>query len=299
MERIFKWLFALIFVVIVVGAGFIFIVKEGTCAIVSRFGRIANVHTEAGFHFKLPWPIDRIITFDTRSQYMDSGYNETLTNDKINIILQTYLVWNISDPARFYTSVGDFDVAQRYLNDLIANVKNGVMGNYTISSLVSMNLEDIKMDEICKAIEERVSLSASDNYGIGVQKLRFKRVTLPDANVQSVFSQMIADRQRLVAQYSAEGERDSTIITSEASARASEIVAQGRFDAAEIDAATEKQVAEIYAEAYDKHMELFVFLKKLIALENSVNPETVVIMRASESPFDIIMSINENEGDVR
>jgi membrane protease subunit HflC len=122
--------------------------------------------------------------------------------------------------------------------------------------------------------------------------LKIKRLALPDANIQSVFGQMIAERQKYAAQYIAEGERDSAIIVSEASARAAEIIAQGRFEAAEIDAETEKRIAEIYGDAYNANSRLFIFLKKLIALENSVSPDTVLIMRASESPFDVITGMN-------
>ena len=154
MNKMFKWLFVLVFIVIVLAAGFTFTVREGSSAIITRFGRIVHVHKEAGLYFKLPWPIDNIITLDTRNQYMDSGYNETLTNDRINIILQTYLVWNIGEPAVFYNRVGDFAAAQRHLNNIITNAKNGVLGNYMFSSLVSTNLEEIKLDEISRAIEE-------------------------------------------------------------------------------------------------------------------------------------------------
>jgi hypothetical protein len=50
-------------------------------------------------------------------------------------------------------------------------------------------------------------------------------------------------------------------------------------------------IAEIYGEAYNRNAELFVFLKNLIALENAVNPDTVLIMRASESPFNAILKM--------
>ena len=53
---------------------------------------------------------------------------------------------------------------------------------------------------------------------------------------------------------------------------------------------TEKKIAEIYGEAYDANSELFIYLKKLIALENSVSPETVIIMNAEDSAFDILSS---------
>ena len=288
MNRLYKVLFIFIFVVIVLAAGFTFTVKEGYSAIISRFGKIVNVHNDAGLYFKLPWPVDKVITYDARSQYMDSGYNETLTNDKINIILQTYIVWRVDDIKKFHISIGNYSAAQRHLNDLAATAKNSVLGNYRLSSLVSTNIEEIKINEICRAIEEKTARPALANYGIKVQTLKIKRLALPEANIKSVFNQMIGDRQKYVSQFVAEGERDSAIITGEADARAAEIYAQGKFEASQINAETERMIARIYGEAYDRNSRLFVFLKKLLALENSVNADTTIIMRANESPFDII-----------
>jgi membrane protease subunit HflC len=292
MSKLYKVLFVLIFSVIVVAAGFTFTVKEGYSVIISRFGKIVNVHNDAGLYFKLPFPIDKVITYDTRNQYMDSGYNETLTNDKINIILQTYIVWRITDIQKFHTSIGNYNTVQRHLNDLAATAKNSVLGNYPLSSLVSTNVEEIKIDEICQTIEEKTASSALANYGIEIQALKIKRLALPEANVKSVFNQMIADRQKYVSQFVAEGERDSAIITGEADAKAAEIYAQGKLESSQIDAETERMVARIYGEAYDRNSRLFIFLKRLIALENSVNADTTIIMRANESPFDIITGTN-------
>jgi len=292
MSKIYKVVFVLIFIGIVVAAGFTFTVKEGYGVIISRFGKIVNVYEDAGLHVKLLWPVDKVITYDTRKQYMDSGYNETLTNDKINIILQTYIVWRISDIKKFHTSIGNYNAAQRHLNDLAATAKNSVLGNYRLSSLVSTNIEEIKIDEICHAIEEKTAQSAFTNYGIEVQTLKIKRLALPEANVKSVFNQMIADRQKYVSRFIAEGERDSAVIMGEADARAAEIYAQGKLEASQIDAETERIIARIYGEAYDRNSRLFVFLKKLIALENSVNADTTIIMRSNESPFDIITGSN-------
>ena len=98
----------------------------------------------------------------------------------------------------------------------------------------------------------------------------------------------MADRQKYANELLAEGKRDAAIITGEANAEAAQILADGKLEAASIDAETERQVAEIYREAYEDNAELFIFLKKLIALENSVNENTVIVMPASDSPFDIL-----------
>jgi len=99
---------------------------------------------------------------------------------------------------------------------------------------------------------------------------------------------MIADREKQVTKLLSEGKRDAAQITSEADARAAEIVANGQKEAAKINAETEKRIAEIYGEAYDANSELFIYLKKLIALENSVSADTVIIMNAEDSAFDIL-----------
>ncbi|QSX06123.1 protease modulator HflC [Sedimentibacter sp. zth1] len=292
MKKQLKWIFLILFILIVIVTGFTFTVREGSCAIVTRFGEIKDIYIESGLHFKLPAPIDKVIVYDKRNQYMDSGFTETLTNDKINIILQTYLVWNISDTEKYYTSVENTFVAQKHLNDLVANIKNSVLGNYKLSALVSTDLESIKINEISKQIEKQVSTAALENYGINISTLKIKRLALPSANIQSVFDQMIADRQKYVSKFISEGNRDAAIIEGQANADAAEILSNGQIEAAQIDAETEKQIAQLYGEAYDKNSELFIFLKKLIALENSVNPNTVIIMRQEDSPFDIIENLN-------
>lgn len=292
MKSKYKWVFAALLMVIIIAFGFTFTVREGSCSIVSRFGDVRTVYTDAGLHMKLPYPFEKIITYDTRSQYMDSGYTETLTNDKNNIILQTYLIWNIEDAMKYYKSVGDNEKATKYLNDLVANVKNGVMGGYELSALVSTDLESIKIDEISEKIEEQIAEKSLSDYGINVESVKIKRLALPENNVESVLEQMIADRQKQVTKLISEGDRDAAIIMSQANAKAAELLAEGWLEASSIDSETEKKVAEIYGEAYDTNAELFIFLKNLIALENSVNEDTVIIMKSEDSPFNILSGNN-------
>ncbi len=289
-KHLWKWLFATLLIVILVIFGFTFTVREGSGVIVSRFGEIRRVCTEAGLYFKFPFPIDNTIVLDLRAQVMDSGYTETLTHDKRNIILQTHMVWNIENPALFYTSIGSMDTATKYLNDLLANSKNGVMGSYDLSNLVSTNEEDIKLANIESDILFAVKEKASANYGVNVQTVKVKRLSLPYTNVETVFEQMSTDRQKYVTQLIAEGERDASIIRSSADAEAAEIIANGQREAAAIQADTERQVSEIYAEAYSKNPELFTMLQQLSALEGYASDKTTLVMESSESPFSVLIS---------
>lgn len=105
-KRIVKWGFAIIVAAIIGFFGFVFKVNEGQCAVVTRFGAARAEITQAGMYFRLPWPFENVSLYDARKQYMDSGYLETLTHDKKNVIMQTYAIWSISDPLKYYTSGG-------------------------------------------------------------------------------------------------------------------------------------------------------------------------------------------------
>jgi membrane protease subunit HflC len=287
-KKYYKWIFAVLLAVIVIGFGFTLTVREGSAAIVSNFGKVRAVYTESGLYAKLPWPFEKVVTFDMRRQGMDSGLVETLTSDKKNIILQVCVIWSIADPLKFHIGIGSNATAEKYLNDLVANAKNGVLGKYPLSALVSTNAEDVKIDLVSREIQEQVARKAEEDYGIKVTALKIKRLSFPEANIDDVFQQMITERQKHSVRLISEGERDAAIIIGNANAEAAEIKSEGKQKAAEIDAETERKVAEIYSEAYAKDPELFTFLKKLMALENSVNENTVIIMTSDETPFDII-----------
>lgn len=287
-KGIIKWGFALIVVAIIGFFGFVFKVNEGQCAVVTRFGAARAEITRAGMYFRLPWPFENVSIYDARKQYMDSGYLETLTHDKKNVIMQTYAIWSIDDPLKYYTSVGDTALAEKYLGDLITNSKNGTMGSYDLSSLVSMDEDNIKISEIEQLMMEEVSAHAEEQYGIKLHELRLKRLGLPATNVQSVFTQMQAERQKYIDQLLAEGERDAKIIMSESDAEVARIVAEGREEAAAINAETEREVAQIYADAHTQDPELYQFLRKLAAVEASVDENTVMIVTMDQPPFDVL-----------
>ena len=293
MGKYMKWIYASLFFMILVAFGFTFVVREGSCAIVSRFGKIREICVDAGLRFKLPWPAEHVVEFDTRSQYLDSGYTETLTQDKKNVILQTYMIWNIKDPRLFYTSIGTMETAVQYLNDMLANAKSGVMGAYELSALVSTDPQNIRLNEIEADIQAIIAPRALENYGINVATVQIKRLALPNANVDSVFGQMRADRQKYVTQLLSEGQRDAAIIRSKADTEAAQIIADGQTQAAVIDAETEKRVSAIYAETYGKNPELFEFLKRLAALEASVSDKTVLIFGSEESPFSVLTEVRK------
>lgn len=288
-NKIIKILVSIAVVVIIVFFAFTIQVREGNGAIILRFGAERKIITESGLYLRLPWPFESVVSFDQRQQYLESDYLETTTKDNRNIILQSYAIWSVSDPLLYVNSVGVQEKAESYIKDQIFSATNSVMGAYELSALVSLDEKKINTEEIQDNIFKHVQENCKTNYGITITDVNILRISLPDTNLESVFDQMTADRQKDIDTILAEAERDANKIVADADAEAAKIIADGEIAAAEIKAKTEKEVAEIYAKAQSANIELYKFLQELDTLIASVNSETVLVVTADSYPFNLLL----------
>lgn len=286
--RVLKIFLAAAVVVLIGYFGFTCKVQEGNCAVILRFGAPRQVVTDAGLYFRLPWPFESVVTYEGRMQYFESSRLETTTKDKRNIILQSYVVWQVSDPLLYHNSVGSQNKIDAYINDQVFSATNGVMGAYNLSGLVSLESESLKMDEIQAKIKEQVKANCEEKYGITIADVSILRISLPDQNLESVFEQMKAERQKEIDAILAVAQRDADQMMQEADTKSAETIADGTKTAGKIQAETEKAVAGIYAEAQAANIELYQFLRNLDTLIASTNSETLLVVKADQYPFNIL-----------
>lgn len=284
---------AVVLLVIVGYFGFACEVREGTCAVILRFGAPRAEITESGLYFKLPWPFESVVTYDDRLQYTESNSLETTTKDNRNVILQSSVLWSISDPLVFHNSVGSIEKVESYIKDQIFSATNSVIGSYELTSLVSLERQEIKSDEIQSKIYEAVKANCEKSYGITVDDVSFLRISLPNTNLESVFEQMITARQKDIDSILAEAQRDADIIQSEADVECAEIVSNAEIEAADIYAKTESEVAKIYAEAQSANLELYKFLKELDTIVASVGADDIYVVTADTYPFNVLLNYSD------
>lgn len=291
--RISRIILAAVILVFIVWFGFTFRLREGSCAIVLRFGAPRSQVTEAGIHMRLPWPFETVTDYDSRLQYLETAYLETITGDKRNIIIQPYIIWRIEDPLLYHNSVGASGNIDSYIRDQVFSATNSILGGYDLSNIVSLESESIKTEEIQQAITDTVAAKCRANYGIEVLNVRILRLSLPDTNLQSVFDQMTAERQKDIDTILANADRDANRIMTEADAQAASIIADGTTKAAEIKAAAEAEVASIYAAAQDANLELYTFLRRLDTAVSSVGDSTVLIVDTDTYPFTVLRDYSD------
>src|ERR1700682_6597539 len=174
------------------------VVTEGQTALVTRFGRPLRAATQAGLHWKLPWPIDAALLLDMRRRVYETGQTEMLTRAKKNIIARTFVVWRIGNPLAFTQAIGNQSGAEAKLDGLLTNAAIGTLGGHDLSALVSTNPSDLQMDQIESELLASTAPVALGSYGVAIEQIRLERIALPEENVAAVVVHMRAER-RLIA----------------------------------------------------------------------------------------------------
>ena len=279
---------ALVLVTILVGYACYLQVREGTAAVVTRFGEPVRSITEPGPYFKLPWPIEETRTFDMRKRVFNTPYTATLTRDRRNVVLLTYVVWQIEDPQLFLQSVGDEVAASAKLDGMVTAAKNTLMGQYDLSALVSTDAGQIQTPEIESAIVSEVQDVAADKFGISIQQVGFKRIAYEQANVTAVLAQMRAEREAEAKQLRAEGDKESRRIRDDAAVKSEETLREGRLEAGRIRGEAERAAAEIYAKAHRTDPEFYRYWRSLEALKKTLGKDATVVLRTDQGFFDLL-----------
>ena len=162
--RTLKIVLAAAVILVLFWFGFTTQLKEGQCGVILRFGAVRREMTESGLYLKLPWPFEKVVTYDNRLQYLESNRLETTTRDKRNVILQSYVVWDVADPVKYHNSVGVQGAVEAYIKDQVFSATNSTLGTYDLTALVSLETEQIKIDQIEEAIFTRVRDNCAANY---------------------------------------------------------------------------------------------------------------------------------------
>ncbi len=262
--------------------------REGNVAIRLRLGKAVAVVDDAGLHGKLPWPLERVVILDGRKRVLNTRHTEMLTRDKKNIILLSYVVWRVSEPLRFYQSLGSVEAADAKLDGLVTNAKISVLGGYDLSALVSTSAEDLKAAEIEAAILVDVAAKAEEKYGVAIEEVGFERLSLPEGNTRYVFEQMRAERKQYAARFRAEGEREAAKIRADTDLEVAQIRAEANEEAARIRGEAEAEAAGIYADAHSLDPEFYRFMRSLESMEKVLGKKSTVVLRTDSPPFQLL-----------
>ena len=226
------YLIVLLVVVVIVMISCVNVVPQAHAYVVERLGGY-QATWDVGIHFKVPF-IDRIAKrILLKEQVVDFPPQPVITKDNVTMRIDTVIFYQITDPKLFAYGVDNPIVA---IENLTATTLRNIIGDLELDeTLTSRETINTKM---------RASLdSATDPWGIKVNRVELKNI-IPPAEIQDAMErQMEAEREKRESILRSQGEKESAIL-----------VAQGKKEAAILDAEAEKQAAILRAEAKRESM---------------------------------------------
>jgi len=282
-------LIVLLVLALILAAGSMFTVAEDEYACTVRFSKIIDTTSEAGLHFKMPF-VDSVKYFTDATQLYDIPPSEVLTSDKQNMTVDCYVLWSVSDPLKFYQSLGNTSVAEERLNALTYNALKTVMGTLSQSNIINMD-DGAARNDIYEGITTSVDTLAA-NYGIKVEDVKIKRFDLPEANESAVYARMISERQQIAEKYTADGNYEASLIRNDVDKQVNIIVSNAEAEAAKLQAEGEAEYMRLLGKAYNTEdkQEFYKFTQALEALKNTLNGDEKTIILGKDSDLAQILT---------
>ena len=288
-------------VIIVLGVLFVlssatYQVEEINQVIITQFGEPTGEPViEPGLHFKVPF-IQKTNKFEKRFLEWDGSPNQVPTKDKRFIWVDTYARWRIVDPLRFFQRLRDELGAQSRLDDILDGETRNAVARYDLIEIVrSTNrdpetvqiesdeetaiLDEIQMgrQQIAAEILERAASRTAD-LGIELLDLRLKRINYVEEVQQDVFARMIAERQRIAAEFRSEGQGESARISGERERDLARIQSEAYRTAEELRGTADAEATSIYGEAYNRDPDFYAFTKSLETYEQTMDASTIFLL---------------------
>lgn len=277
---------------------FTFQVRKSEVVVVTTFGKPTRQITEPGLKVRLPWGIQMIHRLDQRVQNFEDKLTEGTTRDSLNLLTSVYVGWKITEPQVFFPKFAGnpepMAEAERALERVLSQAKSAVVGNHPLSDFVSATDNGTNFLVIEKQILEAVQKEVhSQNYGLEVTFLGFKKLQLPESVTQTVFERMTSERKLLADKSQSDGDAQAQIIRSEANRKAAELLADAEGQATQIRGRGEAEAAKSLA-VFQQDPELAKFLFDLTALEGAMKERTSLIFDQHTPPFNLLTGVSTN-----
>ena len=261
--------------------------------LIETFGKVTHTYIgresgDAGLKWKFPWPIQKVIRYDSRLHMFEDPENETITHDKQNILVTTYCAWRIKDPATFHARA-QFEDPREKTADIESTIRkigrtkaSSVVGRRDMADFINTDPGRMKLAEIENDILEETRAEAS-RYGVEIRHIGIKSLGLPQTVTEAVIAAMKEERQRDVKRYETGGKAEAQAIKARATRARDQIIAFAERKAKLIRTEGDRAAAKYYAK-FQEDPEFGIFLRWLESLKKGLADKAVIVLDGSALP---------------
>lgn len=264
---------------VVVMGNSLFTVAENEYAVVTEFGKIQYVVSEAGASFKKPF-IQQVRKIPKELRIYDINQSDVITSDKKSMIADDYILWRITDPVKFAQTL-NYSISSAEDRSSVAayNATKNVISSMTQDEIIAA-----RGTKLTEMITQNANSSITE-YGIAIVKTEIKLLDLPDDNKEAVYERMISERNNIAASYSAEGKSEAQKIRNQTDKNVTVMLAEAEKQAAVLEAEGESEYMKKLAEAYndESKADFYTFIRSLDAMKNSLKGDNKTIILDKDS----------------
>lgn len=287
------------------------VTRQNQFKLIRQFGRVQRVVTESGLSFKIPF-VESVDTIPKELLLYDLPASDVITSDKKTMILDSYVLWHVTDPLKFAQTLscsvsnaeGRIDaIVYNATKNTISNMKQDEVirsrdGKMTITvdqDAADVTNNDLILSEEKEEVIEITSLTeeimsqinhVEEQYGIEIVVVDVKKLDLPDDNKQAVYARMISERENIAAQYTAEGKSEAKMIENTTDKEVSIMLSDAQAKAEATVAEGEAEYMRILSDAYanPEKMDFYSFVRALDAVKSSITGDNKTVILSDDSP---------------
>ena len=256
----------------------LFIVDQTQLALVLQFGQPRRVVRDPGLWVKRPF-LEDVILYDNRLLDFEPPPEEVIVSDQKRLVVDTYTRYRITDPLLFFQTVNSEAAVRARLNAMVSGSLRRVLGNVTLSALLSD-----QRPAIMHQIRDEVAAQGK-SFGIDVVDVRIRRADLPEENSQAIFARMQSEREQQAAQYRAEGAEAAQTVRANAERERTVILAEAQRDAQKVRGDGDAESIRVYADAFGQDKEFFAFYRSMQAYRDALTGHSTSFVLTPDTGF--------------
>ncbi len=111
-----------------------YIVGADEQVIIFQFGKIIKTRTEPGIYYKIPFYQKAV--YYSRNAYTMKYSREITTLDKQAVLITTHVNWKISDLTKYYQTVRNSELAEKYISDIVKPAEAGIITTHNLDDIL-------------------------------------------------------------------------------------------------------------------------------------------------------------------
>ncbi|MBQ1281346.1 MAG: protease modulator HflC [Oscillospiraceae bacterium] len=272
---------AAILLIVILVSGSLVITKPNEFTVIKQFGAVVRVEREPGATLKLPF-VQTTQTIPNTLMLYDLAVSDVITSDKKTMIADCFVTWRVIDPYLF-------------IETLSASVSNAeVRINTVVYNSLKTTISSMRQEDVISGRDGRLAEAILNNcddtfgqYGIDITAIETKTLDMPAENKSAVYERMISEREKIAAEYTANGEYEAQVTRNNADKEVEILLSEAAAEATVVRAEGDAEYMRILASAYntEEKAEFYTFMISLEAARESLSGGSKTLILDETSPI--------------